>query len=155
MIRFGTTARKLLVLFSGVGFSGVLFHTRITAQAPNPDGTGMECIDEMEIPPADGLLWVSATTGVAKVSLTIRNDGSPSRIEVESREKLLVSWVKRYLRRSSFRRVCKGRTLQMTFVYKHTDIVSASPNPRIKFKFPNTFELTANKPGAIGPETVN
>ena len=111
------------------------------------------CINEMAVPVYAGVIWQARIVGTATVKLSLRADGSPSEVHVESPHVSLTNWLTWWFMKTSFLPRCGGQTIQLAIKYRLQGEKRESPENEVTVKFPNTFEITAHPP--ILHQTIN
>ncbi len=112
----------------------------------------LACIEDMQVPLYDGLLWVARASGSFRASIAIGSDSTSTRVNVDGKPGLIQEMLKSALGQARFSRHCSGQALELSFVYRLEGKADKNPHTQLRFKGANTFEITASPPPFMPPQ---
>jgi hypothetical protein len=125
---------------------GLVLLPPVTGQNVPTARDNLACVENIQIPEYTAIAWMAQATGTARVSILIDSDGRAASVEVETSVGLFASWLKKSMSEGTFSRRCSNQTIEINFVYQLVGIRSSKLVGSVRFRGPNTFEITANPP---------
>jgi hypothetical protein len=101
------------------------------------------CLEDMQVPLYDGLMWVARASGSLRASIVIGESSGSSMINVHGEPPIILERLKSALQEAKFSSRCRGRTLELNFVYRLEGKPDDSPHNRLRLKGNNTIEVIA------------
>ena len=158
MIRYGISAKKQLKrsitskveLFLRIAvLFGVMSISRFelsSAQTIMPGFSALACIEELKIPPYQGIVWQAQLTGIAKVTLIVSENGKAADLSVSGVHKALALWIRSHIEGARFHSTCAGHQLEYTFSYRLEGERSLVPFSSVVLRAPGHFIITGRPP---------
>jgi hypothetical protein len=116
-------------------------------------GGSFGCIDEIDVPLYDSVMWVARMSGELHAAVAVGPDGAAKSIILQGNaQPVLKQMVRDGLQAAKFSSRCANQTTQFIFLYRFEGRPSVTPHNRIKFRSPNRFEIVANPPLPIPPQ---
>lgn len=120
-----------------------------------PPSASLACIEEMQVPLYEGLMWVARASGLMRVSVNIGADAAATVVIVHGQPPIILEVLKSAMRAAKFSGRCSGQMIEVNFVYRLEGTPDSSPHNRIKIKSGNTFEIVARPPVPMPTQASN
>jgi len=124
----------------------VLLGGAVLQLAGQQPATGLACAVDVPILGYRGLVWSARVTGEALAVVEVGAGGVPAKVNVDSPQPLLVSWLKATLSSAAFLPACAGQNVKIRFIYELNGDPAPEPINEFRLKAGNTFVITARPP---------
>lgn len=115
----------------------------------------MTCVEDLQIPLYDGLMWDARATGSLEVSIGI-GPGSAGRVlKIRGGPPVIAEALKAAISEGNFSSYCAGSVLEMHLIYRLAGPPDSSPHNRVRVRSNATFEIVARPHFPIAPQPSN